>query len=888
MAANVNKISVIGGTDSCYNITENSVTVKPDEEVTFGVVEWSDATAEEALNQQLYWFLRVVPTAIDSRRPGRTFGYTMKKKLCGPYSYVIEASTSDILRADSISDKIYVNGYTKPLIKKSEWRAEPEGSDIRKNPIKYGNKVYLWLDTEGLNGGTVSIEIYSRQLGYDQLIGGKQNIRVVNGEALYFIGNTNEWMAKVSSWRDQQEFYIQVKDGGGNLVFDEHDDDVHARYLRIDKEMARNVAEPSTNITPTKIYQPEVNAERFEPCKFEEIQITIPVVKDGKTTTDAIPVFKDGQILENPSTTTEDITRSVLFDFNDASINPAAEDIVNNVLGFLLDNRGTQITMKGYACAIGSIEINQELSQGRSDAVKDFFVQGGLEAGRIISLGLGELNAESPDDISRKNDPEYVNSRRVDISFSFAGHGANPVVFETIAPSSDKMITLDTIKLDTTDCYREDDKHENKIMIKSPDARKFEGSGASLQFPIQSTLSAANPGPIQYIWPKWNLIKVGTAERKMDSAAVYKVHIHSCRYYSDKNDAAILLKAYPDIKWNFQLSFNFSHAAAYTHANLPEYSRSNPMDSNVQTIRREMRQAQSRATASGIESRRMQNSPEMLSKFGLKLDAKWNEDKQNVEISTEFAEKLRTVINAMVKYKEMADKVKDTLGGRAKGMASRPPFMFEVKAPALNANIEWFLEQGKAPHQTKVATVGVLKFKAAPLIGASFTLDLLAIAGRMHPAIRAMIAGADVVLGLANGGMTFEAKFYGELTFDFQALKINSLSGIEGGVLDLGAKMGIEVTAEIHFAVTYEYRIMEVKLELRAEAKADAHFAAKVKVDADDKGLYAEPEVGFSGLIFTFKAEATVGGFKRYVEFGNKEEPFLKPEPLKTDKIYIL
>lgn len=56
---------------------------------------------------------------------------------------------------------------------------------------------------------------------------------------------------------------------------------------------------------------------------------------------------------------------------------------------------------------------------------------------------------------------------------------------------------------------------------------------------------------------------------------------------------------------------------------------------------------------------------------------------------------------------------------------------------------------------------------------------------------------------------------------------------------------------------------------------------------ADEKGIYYIPEVGFSGLIYEFKVELMVGAFKRTIEYGNKDEPFLKPEPWTGDKQYL-
>ncbi len=863
------------------------VTIQPDQEVEFHVDEWLPNTTEEDKKEDVFWLRQTNDRKIILwRGKGKVYSFKITKKLCGPYHFYVEASKSGN-RDYKNRAGMYVRGHCTPLIKSSDWRMQPKGTDIKNgSPIKYGELVYLQLETEGLNGNSITVEIYNQALGDDDYIHTYTNVKVKDGVVLLQIGNTSAWMAKVKRIQNIEEFYIKAK-VGNTYIKDHLGDDKHAVYLNVKKELVSNQVKPTTNLTPTKIFKPEVNAERFEPCKFDEIIITAPTPKDGKMETVPVTVFKKGQNLTGIRSTVEKINRTVHFNFNDYSINPQAQKVLNNILGFLLEHKGTTIHMSGYACVIGKEDYNLDLSKKRSDAVKDFFVQGGLDGKRINSVGKGEYNIQSPDDYEKRNEEVYIEARRVDISFTFSGHDADAVVFETIAPSSDRFITLDVVGLDVSDCYRENDKHENKTLIKSPDAKVFEGSGQSLRFPIRSTLSKYNPAPIQYIWPKWNLVDAVTKKR-LDSAAIYNTHIHSCRYFSDKNKPSLKIKAYPDIKWNFQLSFNFSNSAAYTHGNLPEYSRKQPLDKNVREIKRTIRGAQSKATASGIESRRMQNSPEMLSKFGIKLEAKWDNEQEVQEIGTEFAEKIRKVVNLMVKYKEIADKVKNTVGGKAKNGLGRPPFMFEVQSPALNANVEWYLEQGKDKFSNRIATVGVLRFKADPLIGASFTIDLLAVASRMHPAIAAMVAGADLALSALKGGMIFEAKFYGKLQFDFKALEINSLSGMKGGSVDLGAEMGVEILFKIEFQVKYDSWFMEVEVALRAEALMNAHFAAKATINSDEKGVYFQPELGFSGLIFTFKAEVVVGGFKRQLSFGNKKEPFLKSDIAKPNKMYII
>ncbi|MFK7059784.1 OmpA family protein [Flavobacterium oreochromis] len=631
-----------------------------------------------------------------------------------------------------------------------------------------------------------------------------------------------------------------------------------------------------------------VKLNRYEPCKFEEIAITETETKDGKASTSTVKMFDNGKGLKSAKRTVEKVTTSIFFNFNVDVVDEKSKQALQNVLNFLLEHPHSGIRLEGYACVIGKQNYNNGLSQRRSDAVKKFFLDGGLKADRILSIGKGEVNAtddkQGRDNIKYKDEFDYIHNRRVDVSFTFEGHNAQTIVYETIAPSSDKNILLEVNGFETKSCFKTKDKHTKKIKVSSPaySAAKVQ-NGDKIQIPVHSTLEAWSPAPLNYIWPKYNVLI------RDESSNPYNVFVHSCRYFSNEQNSVILIKVFPDIKWNLELSFNWEHPFAYTHSNLPEYSRNNPKDQKVTKIIRKDREAQSKAVGAGKESKKIANSPEMLTKFELKLVAKWDNEKQNFEVGAEFAKRIRSILDIFIKYKEIADKVKNTIGGATKKSPLKPPFMFEVQSPALNANIDWYLERGTGKYSNKVATVGKLNFKADPLIGAEFVIDLLAVGSRLHPFVAAMVASSELTLSALNGGIIFEAKFYGKLVFDFNAIEINSLTGIvKGGTFDLGAEMGIEIKFKIHFSVKMKSLIMEVQVKLRAEAVAKAYFAAKIKVDSDDRGFYWKPELGFSGLILTFEAEIVVGGFKRMLKFGNKDEPFLKADVPDLPKKYFI
>lgn len=886
------------GVYSKLSMPNKLLTIEPDKFAWFSVSEWYPDTTKAEKEKNITWIRqdRQEKTILKQMTipNNQLYGFKLERKLCGPFTYYIEASLSG--KRDLKNETgLYVRGYCSPKIVDTKWCTSNDGKDERSRLFSYGEKLYLGVNTEGLNGNIVTVEVFRYKEGSyftgkkeDQKLRIISNVKVIDGEINLEINNTSLWRGTINDIQETEKFYIKIKDAFGNYIKDAKGDVIHARFLRIKNKSVPQVPEKPTNNTPVKVGETTVKTNRYELCKFEEISISETETKDGKASTSTVKVFDNGKGLKSTKGTTEKVTTSIYFKFDVDVVDDKSKQALQNVLNFLLEHPHSGIRLEGYACVIGKQNYNNGLSQRRSDAVKKFFLDGGLKADRILSLGKGEVNAtdnkQGRDNIKYKDEKEYIDNRRVDVSFTFEGHNAQTIVYETIAPSSDKNILLEVKGFETKSCFKTKDKHTKKIKVTSsayPVAKVQNGD--KMQIPVRSTLERLNLAPVNYLWPRYNALILS------ESANPYHIYVHSCRYFSNEKNSVIKIKVFPDIKWNLQLSFNWEHPFAYTHSNLPEYSRSNPKDPKVAQIIREERKAQSKSVGAGKESTRVANSSQMLTKFELKLTAKWDEGKQNLEIGVELAKKIRDVLNIFIKYKEIADKVKNTLGGAVKKSPLKPPFMFEVLSPSLNANIDWYLERGSGKYINQVATVGKLNFKADPLIGAEFVIDLLAVGSRLHPVIAAMVVGTELALSALNGGIIFEAKFYGKLEFDFNAIEINSFTGIvKGGVLDLGAKLGIQINLKINFAVKKKTWIMEVEVKLRLECKADAYFAAKIKVDSDEKGVFWKPEIGFSGLILTFEVEIVVGGFKRMLKLDNEGEPFLKADIPNLPKKYLI
>lgn len=878
------------------SIANKLLAIEPDKFAWFDVDEWEDGTTQQDKRKDITWIRQDKSNYIIGQKtlPSDNFyGVRLTKKLCGPYTYYLEASSTG--KPDATKNRgLKYRGHCPEKIVKCGWSKTKGNTDLtnqndNNHGLAYGEAVYLHMETEGLNGAKLIVEVWNEMFKGDYKIREIYDAEVLDGEVNLKIPNTHLWRSDISMLQENEEFYVKVKTPSGRYITDGNKETEFDKYLNIKNKIVTPKFEVPSNQTPLKIGESGKNHERYEPCKFDAIQIkdtdaekkpvTVTVFEGGKS-----PIINKG----NPSSR---INETIYFDFDKDTVEANSKQLLSNILQFLLEHPFSSMKLNGYACVIGKQDYNKGLSERRANTVKKFFADGKLDPSRITSIGHGEVNAtddkQGRDNIKYKDERGYINNRRVAIEFDYYGH-VGQVVYETVAPSSGKNLTIEVMGHNTKKCFTKKDAHKKGIKVNATKYSKFNeiNEASTISIEVESDLSAFNIAPLQYIWPKWNLVK-GAIGNGLDSAVDYPVHIHSCRWFTDNKKPSMLIKAYPDIKWEFGLSFNWEHPFAYTHGNLPEYSRSNPKDPKVAEIIRENRKAQSKAVGAGKESKRVANSPEMLTKFQLKLEAKWGG--QTFEISNELAEKIRAVLGVFIYYKEMADKVKESLKGAAKGIGSNPPYMFEVQAPALNANIGWYLEQvttGK--HAGKVATVGRLNFKADPLIGASFTIDLLASIKKMHPVVYAFVGATQELLAQANGTFMLEAKFSGELGFDFKALEFNSLLGVKGGTFDLGAKMKIEMVLILSASVREKSYTAEPLLELHLKGKFEAYFSGNLKFDCDEKGLFYIPEVGFSGMIFTFEIEIEIRGNKWVKrKFGNEDEPFLKPEPYKGEKHYL-
>jgi OOP family OmpA-OmpF porin len=106
------------------------------------------------------------------------------------------------------------------------------------------------------------------------------------------------------------------------------------------------------------------------------------------------------------------VLRGVNFDFDKAEIRPDAAVILDEAASILNANPGRNVRVEGHTDSVGTDEYNQQLSERRANAVRDYLVEKGVDASRLTSAGFGESNPIASNDTA---DGRALN-RRVELN----------------------------------------------------------------------------------------------------------------------------------------------------------------------------------------------------------------------------------------------------------------------------------------------------------------------------------------------------------------------------------------------------------------------------------------------------------------------------------------
>lgn len=100
-----------------------------------------------------------------------------------------------------------------------------------------------------------------------------------------------------------------------------------------------------------------------------------------------------------------------LFDFDKADLKPQNRELLSRIAGVLLASHGYRIQVYGHTDDVGTEQYNQQLSERRANAVRDYLVQAGIPEDIIEAKGFGK---SSPRVEAKTNEARRKN-RRVEI-----------------------------------------------------------------------------------------------------------------------------------------------------------------------------------------------------------------------------------------------------------------------------------------------------------------------------------------------------------------------------------------------------------------------------------------------------------------------------------------
>lgn len=166
----------------------------------------------------------------------------------------------------------------------------------------------------------------------------------------------------------------------------------HAAQQKAEAERAKNEALAQQQATLAEAERLRLQAQEAERLRLQ--------AENEKTQLRAKLHKQLSLILETRDTARGLIVNmsDVLFDTGKYTLKPGAREKLAKVSGILLAYPGLKIQVEGHTDSVGTDEYNQELSENRAQAVRDFLSQQGVAPDAITFRGFGETSPVASND----------------------------------------------------------------------------------------------------------------------------------------------------------------------------------------------------------------------------------------------------------------------------------------------------------------------------------------------------------------------------------------------------------------------------------------------------------------------------------------------------------
>ena len=104
----------------------------------------------------------------------------------------------------------------------------------------------------------------------------------------------------------------------------------------------------------------------------------------------------------------------VLFDTAKYSLRPLAREKLAKVAGIVSGHPGLRLDVEGHTDSVGGDEYNQQLSEHRGTAVRDYLTQQGMAVNSVTSKGFGKTQPVASNDTAKGRQQ----NRRVELVIS--------------------------------------------------------------------------------------------------------------------------------------------------------------------------------------------------------------------------------------------------------------------------------------------------------------------------------------------------------------------------------------------------------------------------------------------------------------------------------------